>query len=109
MDELKVKKSKKLKKNSEHKGNRRKIGSKRYVAMKAKLVEILKEEGVVTTESVARICNLKDNVARDWIHTFEIDGLITFWIRMRTVKIYKSSTIKRNCGISVSYNQEGFT
>lgn len=109
MRKTKVKKSKKLIKNSEEKAqtHRRKIGSQRYEAMKSKLMAILKKEGIVTTESFARICNCSDNVARDWLQTFERAGFITFWIWMRGGKIYKPSAISHNCGISLSRNQEG--
>jgi ribosomal protein S25 len=111
MRKIKANKSKKLMKNAEDKGQkrRRKIGSKRYEAMKAKLMEILKEEGIVTTESFARICNCSYNVARDWLHTFERDGFITFLAWMRGGKIYKLSAINHNCGISLSHNQEEST
>ena len=83
------------------------FGNDKHELMKKKLVEILRDEGIATSELVTRYCNCSDDVARNWLRKFEKEGLITFWVWMRGGKIYKPSATNRNCGISSSHNQEG--
>jgi hypothetical protein len=66
---------------------------------------VREEQVKETSESFARIYNLKDNVARDWLKTFEINGTIIFWFRMKQLRVYKSSSPKRNCEISSPHIQ----
>jgi ribosomal protein S25 len=86
---------------------RRKKGTRIWRIREEQVKEILRQNEIVTSESLARIHNLKDNVARDWLKAFEKNGTITFWLRMKQLRVYKSSSLKRNCEISSSHNQEG--
>jgi hypothetical protein len=84
-----------------------KFGTAKHEFMRKKIAKIIEDEHIVTTESITRYCNCTDGVARHWLQTFEREGLIVFFLRMKRIKIYNPTPkLNRNCGISSLNNQE---